>query len=91
MLMDLDAAVIVKAASYNELREIVRLATARMAMIDAVELTEEEKVAVAAGRTIHAIKLVRQRVGLGLRDAKDLTEAYRAKLEATGITLPKGY
>lgn len=41
------------------------------------ELTCAEKELVRLGRNIPAIKSVRERLGLGFKDAKDLVESYR--------------
>lgn len=42
-------------------------------------LTKGEKDALMCGRSIPAIKLLRQRTGLGLREAKDIVDDYRLK------------
>lgn len=46
------------------------------------ELNQDERDMVARGENIAAIKAIRLRGGLGLKDAKDLVDAYRAKLTA---------
>lgn len=54
-------------------------------------LTPEEERLVVAGEKIAAIKLVRQRTGMGLKDAKDLVEqaiAYLAAKDRANRQLP---
>jgi ribosomal protein L7/L12 len=48
----------------------------------ASDLTREEIREIAAGRAISAIKLVRSRTGLGLRESKDIVDSFR---DETGI------
>jgi ribosomal protein L7/L12 len=48
---------------------------------DARALTYAEQELTRAGRLISAIKSVRSRLGLGLKDAKDLVDAYKASPE----------
>lgn len=45
----------------------------------AKRLTAHEKFLDGAGLTIHAIKAVRARLGLGLKEAKDLVDRYRGR------------
>jgi len=46
-----------------------------------LELVDAEKDAVRKRQIIEAIKLVRARTGAGLKEAKDVVEAYRAQME----------
>lgn len=52
-------------------------------MPDATNVDSEVLNLIAAGRKIQAIKLVRQRTGRGLKEAKDFVDAF----EAQGVTM----
>jgi ribosomal protein L7/L12 len=49
----------------------------------ATELPAEVRTALMAGKTIEAIKLLRASTGLGLKEAKDALDAYRAANAST--------
>jgi ribosomal protein L7/L12 len=53
-----------------------------------VDLTDQEMAMVESGRKIPAIKALRSRTDLGLRDAKDACDAYEKKWNAAGS--PRG-
>jgi outer membrane protein assembly factor BamB len=57
-------------------------------MNDPVEHGEAEAALLRAGRKIEAIKSVRQRTGLGLKEAKDRIDALERQLVATGSMPP---
>ncbi len=66
----------------RELEEIIRLAATRIQVISGhnprdTNLTTSEQELVKAGRNIHAIKSLRERLGLGLKEAKGIVDTYR--------------
>lgn len=53
------------------------------------DLPEDVIAAIRANRTIDAIKLVRQHTGLGLKEAKDIVDAYVASNPSAVIGAPR--
>lgn len=54
-------------------------------------LTMKETDTLISGNHIMAIKLIRERLGIGLREAKDMADQARARFEADGIMRPRSY
>lgn len=68
---------------FRALRIITDRLESRVSMTpveSAIPLTPEEMNLVRVGQWIGAIKLVRNRLGLGLRDAKNVVDLYRARM-----------
>jgi ribosomal protein L7/L12 len=66
-------------SSYKEAKEYVDLLrTEVVAQRVPSETRERARGLIAEGKPVHAIKLVRDETGMGLRDAKDYVEAVRA-------------
>lgn len=67
------------ASRERRLAELTREMSPHVPLV--VELTEDEKAMVSNGDIIGTIKNVRARMGIGLKDAKDAVDAYRARMQ----------